>query len=88
MESIINKTTGDIDIPVLVKKTQEYVEAKDDQAKWAEAVIGLAQSRGVDAQTFIQQMKDYAVSLRKKYPHWKPAKLQRKVAEYFKLDLV
>lgn len=35
----------------------------------------------------LQRMRDYALLLRKKYPHWKPAKLQRKVAEHFKIKL-
>lgn len=33
-------------------------------------------------------MKDYAVELRRKFPHMKPARLQRKVADYFHIKLV
>lgn len=36
----------------------------------------------------LKVMQEYAVLLRKKYPHMKPERLQRKVAEYFKIKLV
>lgn len=36
----------------------------------------------------LQEMKAYAVKLRKKFPHMKPERIKRKVAEYFKVDLV
>jgi hypothetical protein len=35
----------------------------------------------------LQRMKAYSSLLRNKYPHWKPAKVQRKVAEHFKIKL-
>lgn len=34
------------------------------------------------------EMRDYAVKLRKKFPHMKPDRLKKKVAEYFKVKLV
>lgn len=36
----------------------------------------------------LEQMKAYARKLRSKFPHMKPARIQRKVAEYFKIELV
>jgi hypothetical protein len=36
----------------------------------------------------LAKMRDYAIMLRKKFPHMKPKRLQRKVAEYFKVNLV
>lgn len=36
----------------------------------------------------VKAMQDYAVKLRKKYPHMKQDRIKRKVAEYFKIKLV
>lgn len=35
----------------------------------------------------LEAIKNYAVRLRKKHPHMKPLRLQRKVAEHFKIKL-
>lgn len=35
----------------------------------------------------IKEMQEYARKLRKKFPHMKPDRLQRKVAEHFKIKL-
>lgn len=35
-----------------------------------------------------EKMKKYAAELRRKFPHMKPARIGRKVAEYFKVKLV
>lgn len=36
----------------------------------------------------MERMKAKAVELRKKFPHMKPERIKRKVAEYFKVKLV
>ncbi len=36
----------------------------------------------------LEAMKAYAVKLRKKFPHMKPDRIKKKVAEYFKVKLV
>jgi hypothetical protein len=36
----------------------------------------------------LKAIRDYTVRLRKKFPHMKPDRLKRKVAEYFKVKLV
>jgi hypothetical protein len=36
----------------------------------------------------LKAMKDYAATLRRKFPHMKPDRIKRKVAEYFKIKLV
>lgn len=36
----------------------------------------------------LQKMKDYAKELRRKHPHMKIKRVERKVAEYFKIKLV
>lgn len=36
----------------------------------------------------LKAMKDYALKLRRKFPHMKAERLQKKVAEYFKVKLV
>jgi hypothetical protein len=46
-------------------------------------------SKGLEhvPQEKIVAMQVYAKELRRKFPHMKPARLQRKVAEYFKIKL-
>ena len=36
----------------------------------------------------IAEIKEYALRLRRKFPHMKPARIQRKVAEYYKIKLI
>lgn len=36
----------------------------------------------------LKAMKEYALKLRRKFPHMKAERLQKKVAEYFKVKLV
>lgn len=36
----------------------------------------------------VAEMQAYAVRLRKKWPHMKPDRIQKKVAEHFKVKLV
>lgn len=36
----------------------------------------------------IEIMKNYAKELRRKFPHMKPARIEIKVAEYFKIKMV
>lgn len=36
----------------------------------------------------IEEMRDYAIKLHRKFPHMKPDRVKRKVAEYFKVKLV
>jgi chromosomal replication initiation ATPase DnaA len=36
----------------------------------------------------LREIEAYTASLRKKHPHIKPDRLQKKVAEYFKIKLV
>lgn len=47
-------------------------------------------SNGMDQvpQEKIDRMIAYAKMLRKKFPHMKPERIKRKVAEYFKVKLV
>lgn len=35
----------------------------------------------------LQEIKDYAIKLRRKFPQFKEDRLRRKVAEYFKIKL-
>jgi hypothetical protein len=35
----------------------------------------------------LHEMQNYALTLRKKFPHMKPDRIKRKVAEYFKIKL-
>jgi phage antirepressor YoqD-like protein len=46
-----------------------------------------AKNIGVEPER-LQRMRDYAIMLRKKFPYMKPERLKRKVAEYFKIELV
>lgn len=39
-------------------------------------------------QDFINKMQDYARELRRKFPHMKPKRVERKVAEHFKIKIV
>jgi hypothetical protein len=72
---------NEIDKPASLTQQQHVEVMKKIELQQSALKIGVTPER-------LQQMRDHAKYLRKKFPHMKPDRLKRKVAEYFKVKLV
>lgn len=60
------------------------LDMPDTQAK---TMLNVLKIQDLDVNK-VKAMRNYAFRLRKKFPHMKPARLQRKVAEEFHVKLI
>lgn len=75
--------SGSCQVKLGVPDALEIYEAE----KQKKPVLVDAEGKEISEQK-MECMKDYAAMLRRKYPHMKPGRIKRKVAEYFKIKLV
>lgn len=68
------------------KSTCALEVEQDEQPALEEKGLSTIEGTEIPAER-LQAMKDYALELRRRFPHMKLKRLERKVAEHFKIKL-